>query len=108
MEKTKADLDNEQISATRTPKMEPECSKWLRRTSKKGPRSRQCRHLGNRRYLRKQKRPQRVPMGRPNGPQVAIGDEKEANMGPIRLQKGVRKGSKSETLEKLKIELSPG
>ena len=42
------------------------------------------------------------------GPQVAIGDEKEANMGPTRLQKGVRKGSKSETLEKLKIELSPG
>ena len=39
------------------------------------------------------------------GPQVAIGDEKEANMGPTRLQKGVRKGSKSETLEKLKIEL---
>ena len=38
-------------------------------------------------------------------PQVAIGDEKEANMGPTELQKGVRKGSKSETLEKLKIEL---
>ena len=41
------------------------------------------------------------------GPQVAIGDEKEADMGPTSLQKGVRKGSKSETLEKLKIELSP-
>ena len=41
------------------------------------------------------------------GPQVAIGDEKEANMGPTGLQKGVRKYSKSETLEKLKIELSP-
>ena len=39
------------------------------------------------------------------GPQVAIGDEKEANMGPTGLQKGVRKQSKSETLEKLKIEL---
>ena len=110
MEKTegcKADLENEQISATRTPKMEPECSKWLRRKSKKGPRSQQCRHLGNRRHLRRQKRPQRGPMGRPNGAQVAIGDEKEANMGPTSLQKGVRKGSKLETLEKLKIELSP-
>ena len=42
------------------------------------------------------------------GPQVAIGDEKKANMGPTSLKKGVRKGSKSETLEKLKIELSPG
>ena len=42
------------------------------------------------------------------GPQVAIGDEKEASMGPTSLQKGVRKGSKSETLEKLKIEISPG
>ena len=39
------------------------------------------------------------------GPQVAIGDEKKADMGPTSLQKGVRKGSKSETLEKLKIEL---
>ena len=35
-----------------------------------------------------------------------IGDEKQANMGPTGLQKGVRKESKSETLEKLKIELS--
>ena len=41
------------------------------------------------------------------GPQVAIGDEKEANMDPIRLQRSIRKGSKSETLEKLKIKLSP-
>ena len=41
-------------------------------------------------------------------PQVAIGDEKEANMGPKSLQKGVRKESKSEALEKLKIEFSPG
>ena len=39
------------------------------------------------------------------GPQKPIGDEKEANMGPTGLQTGVRKGSKSETLEKLKIEL---
>ena len=39
------------------------------------------------------------------GPQKPIGDEKQANMGPTGLQKGVRKGSKSETLEKLKIEL---
>ena len=39
-------------------------------------------------------------------PQKPIGDEKQANMGPTGLQKGVRKGSKSETLEKLKIELS--
>ena len=38
-------------------------------------------------------------------PQKPIGDEKQANMGPTGLQKGVRKGSKSETLEKLKIEL---
>ena len=39
-------------------------------------------------------------------PQKPIGDEKQANMGPTGLQKGVRKGAKSETLEKLKIELS--
>ena len=39
------------------------------------------------------------------GPQTPIGDEKEANKGPTWVQKGVRKGSKSKTLEKLKIEL---
>ena len=38
-------------------------------------------------------------------PQTPIGDEKQTNMGPTGIQKGVRKGSKSETLEKLKIEL---
>ena len=48
-----------------------------------------------------------VPCRRQMEPQTPIGDEKQANMGPTRLQKGVRKGSKSETLEKLKIELSP-
>ena len=37
--------------------------------------------------------------------QKPLGDEKQASMGPTGLQKGVRKGSKSETLEKLKIEL---
>ena len=111
MEKTegrKADLENEQISATRTPKMEPECSKWLRRTSKKGPMSQQWRHLGNGRHLKKQKRPQRGPWEGQMGPQTPIGDDKEANKGPTWVQKGVRKGSKSETLEKLKIKLSPG
>ena len=40
------------------------------------------------------------------GPEKPIGDDKEANMDPTGLQTGVRKGSKSETLEKLKIELS--
>ena len=39
------------------------------------------------------------------GPEKPIGDEKQDNMGPTGLQTGVRKGSKSETLEKLKIEL---
>ena len=39
------------------------------------------------------------------GPQTPIGFEKEVNMGPTGVQEDVRKGSKSETLEKLKIEL---
>ena len=72
--------------------MELMSSKWLRRISKKGPKkeqiSQQWRHLGDRRHLRKQKRPQRGPMGRPNGPQVAIGDEKKANMGQKRVEIG--------------------
>ena len=40
-------------------------------------------------------------------PQKPIGDEKQANMGPTRFQKGVKKGSKWEALKLLKIELSP-
>ena len=78
--------------------MEPESSKWLPRTSKKKPMSQQRHHRGNRRHLRRQKRSQRGPMERPN-------NEKQANMNPTGLQKGVRKRSKSKTLEKLKIEL---
>ena len=76
----KADLENEQISATQTPKMEPECSKWLRRTSKKGPMSQQWRHLGNRRHLRRHKRP-RGPMERPNGAPDADWRRKESEQG---------------------------
>ena len=38
-------------------------------------------------------------------PQKPIVDEKEANMGPTWVQKGVRKRSKSETLLEVKIEL---
>ena len=37
--------------------------------------------------------------------QRPIGDEKQANIGPTGLQKDIRKGSKSKTLDKLKIEL---
>ena len=40
-------------------------------------------------------------------PQTPIGDEKQANMRPTWVQKGTKKGSKGETLKKLKIELSP-
>ena len=89
----KADLENEQISATRTPTMKPESSKWLRRTSKKGSMSQQWRHLGNRRHLRRHKRPQRGPMERPNGTRKADwrrkGSEKGFNMAPKRCQKRV-------------------
>ena len=89
----KADLDNEQISATRAPKMKPESSKWLRRTSKKRPMSQQWRHLGNRRHLRKHKRPQLGPMERPNGAPDAAwrrkGSEQGSNMGAKRCQKRV-------------------
>ena len=46
-----------------------------------------------------------VPWKGQMDPQKPIGDEKQATMGPTGLQKGVRKGSKSETFEKLKIEL---
>ena len=108
MEKTtkrKADLENEQISATRTPKMEPESSKWLRRTSKKGPMSQQWRRLGHRRHLRRQRSLRACPWKDQMGSQTPIGDEKQANKGPTWVQKGIRKGSKSKTLEKLKIEL---
>ena len=38
------DLENQQIRATRMPKMEPESSKWLRRASKKGPMKQQGAH----------------------------------------------------------------
>ena len=108
MEKTegcKADLENEQISATRTPKMEPECSKWLRRKSKKGPRSQQCRHLGNRRHLRRQKRPQRGPMGRPNGAPGGDwrrkGSRHGSNKPPKRCQKNVEIGDPGEVENRL-------
>ena len=87
--------------------MKPESRKWLRRMSKKGPMSQQWRHLGNRRHLRKQKGHNGVPWEGQMGPQVAISDEKEAHTGPTSFQKGARKKSKSETLEKLKIKLSP-
>ena len=39
-------------------------------------------------------------------PQTPLGEEKQANVGPTWVQKGVKKEQKSETLEKLKIELS--
>ena len=87
------DLENKQISATRTPKMKPESNKRLRRTSKTGPMSRQWRHLGNRRHLRRQKRPQQGPMERPNGAPDADwrrkGSKHGSNRTPKRCQKRV-------------------
>ena len=90
----KADLEHKQISAMRTPKMEPESSKWLRRTSKKGPMSQQWRHLGNGRHLRKHKRRQRGPWKGQMEPQRPLGAEKQAKMGPTGVQRGGKKESK--------------
>ena len=92
------DPENEQISGTRTPKMETEGSKWA-------PKNQQWRHLGDKRHLRKQKRPQRGPMERPNGAQDADWRRKASKHGSNRAPKRCQKGSKSETLKKLKIEL---
>ena len=81
------DLGNDQISATWTPKMEPESSQWLQRMSKKGPMSQQWRRLGNRRHLRRQKGPQRMPMEGPNKAQ-------RTKSKPTWVQQGSKKVSK--------------
>ena len=92
------DPENEQISGTRIQKMETEAANghqrasngatWVTEDIKGNKRG----HSG-------------VPWRDQMEPQRPIRGEKQANMGPTGLQKGVRKGSKSETLEKLKIEL---
>ena len=87
-----ADLENEQISATWTPKMEPESSKSLQRMSKKGIMSQQWRHLGNRRHLRRQKKLQRGPTEGPMEPQMPVGDEQQASMGRTGSKKVSKKG----------------
>ena len=89
-----AGLKNKQISATRTPKMEPESSKSFQRTNKKGPMSKQWRHLGNRRHLRKQKRPQRGPREKPNGAPEADWRRKASQHGSNRDPKRCQKKSK--------------
>ena len=99
-----ADLENDQISATWTPKMEPESSQWLRRMSKKGPMSQQWRRLGDRRHSRKQKGAQRMPMEGPNKAQ-------KTKSKPTWAQQGSKKVSKQcpneRSCKKMKIELSP-
>ena len=92
------DLENQQVRATRMQKMEPENSTWLPRASKKEPMSQKWRRLGNKRHLRKHKWRSQMETQKP------IGDEKEAIMAN-RAPKKFQKRSKSETLEKLKIEL---
>ena len=87
----KADLEHKQMRATPMPKMEPESSKSLRRTSKKKPMSQQWRHQGNRRNLRRQKRPQRGPMERPNGAPEADWRRKASKHGSNRAPKRCQK-----------------
>ena len=92
------DLENDQISTTWTPKMELKSSKWLRRTSKKGPKkepmSQQRRQPGGRRHIRRQRRSLRGPMETPNGAAEAAWrrttSEHGSNMGSKRYPKRVQ------------------
>ena len=89
----KADPRNKQISATETPTKEPENRKLLRRTSKKGPMSQQWCHRGDRRHVRRHKRPQQGPTAKPNEALSADwqrkGSENGSNLGAERCQKRV-------------------
>ena len=92
------DLENDQISTTWTPKMELKSSKWLRRTSKKGPKkepmSQQRRQRGGRRHIRRQRRSLRGPMETPNEAAEAAWrrttSEHGSNMGSKRYPKRVQ------------------